>query len=69
MNNEPRAGWLPSGSHAILSADFVDELQHTIGIFIAAKRSGARMVEQAAAARLEQLIDVEIGQPAVRAAG
>ena len=69
MNNELRSGWLPSGSHAILSADFVDELQHTIGIMLAAKRSGARMVEQAAAARLEQLIDVEIGQPAVRAAG
>jgi hypothetical protein len=29
----------------------------------------ARMVEQAATARLEELIDVEIGQPAVRAAG
>jgi hypothetical protein len=37
MNNEPRAGWLPSGSHAIITAELVDELQHTIGIFIAAE--------------------------------
>jgi len=69
MTNEPRAGWLPSGSHAIITAELVDELQHTIGIMLRAKQSGARMVEQAATARLEELIDVEIGQPAVRAAG
>ena len=69
MNNDLRAGWLPSGSHAILSADFVDVFNHTIGIMLRAKRSGAGMVEQAATARLEELIDVEIGQPAVRAAG
>ena len=68
-NQEQRAGWTVSGSHAVLTADFVRALQSAIDELLFARNMGDHRRADVAVIDLHILINEEIGQPATRAAG
>tara|TARA_R100001510_G_scaffold53611_1_gene55373 strand:- start:401 stop:613 length:213 start_codon:yes stop_codon:yes gene_type:complete len=68
-NQEQRAGWTVSGSHAVLTADFVGDLQAALDELMYARNMGDHRRADVATLDLHILINEEIGQPATRAAG